>query len=138
MISAQLARYPARLVTYVHGDDLACPGQPGDLQTLQSHAPLAEDRDGIGDAQAGRLDRGHAVAQRLQAGRLAVGNPVVYLHQGNGRHGSTLGEATGQIEADNWSVATPVAPSGPTECAGAARELGPRRDAVTWPEAGHA
>ena len=81
MIGPELARHLARFVAHVDGDEQPGAAEPGDLQAFQPHAALAEDHDRVADLQFGGFDRRHAVAQRLQAGRLAVGNAVVDLHQ---------------------------------------------------------
>ena len=57
----------------------------------------------------GRFDCRHAVAERLQTRRLAVGDAVVHLHQRDFRQASPLGEAAGQVEANDRPLAAQVA-----------------------------
>ena len=130
MVRPEFARDLARLVAHVHGDDQARAAQAGDLQALQSHAALAEDHHRVRHPQLGRLDRRHAVAERLQTGRLAVGDAVVHLDEGDFRQTSAFREAAGQVEADDRSLAAEVAALGAAERALPARQLGPRRHAV--------
>src|SRR5260221_210738 len=65
MICTQFTRDFARLFADIDRDDQAGAAEPGDLQALQPHAPLAQDHDRISYAQLRRLDRSYAVAQRL-------------------------------------------------------------------------
>src|SRR5262249_27739951 len=112
MIGAEVAGNLARLVAHVHGDDLARPAEAGDLQALQPHAALAEYHDGVSHAQLGRLHRRHAVAERLQTGCLAVGDPIVHLDEGDFRQDGDLGKTAGEVEPDDRPLAAEVAPLG--------------------------
>ena len=114
------------------------PADAGDLQAFQPHAPLAEDRDRVADPDAGRLHRRDAVAQRLQARGLAVGDAVVDMHQRDLRQDRVFREAAGQLETDDGPLAAKVATPGATEGTIAAWQLGPRRDSIAGTKAGHA
>ena len=86
-------------------------------------------------SQLGRLDRRDAVAERLQARGLAVGDAVVHLDQRDLGDAGPLGEAARQVEPDDRPRAAQVAPLRAAERALAARQLRPRRDAVAGAEA---
>ena len=88
--------------------------------------------------QLGRFDRGHAVAERLQASGQAVGNAVVDFDQRNFGQEGQLGKTAWQIETDHRSAAAECAAAGIAERAILAGQLGPGGDPIARPITGHA
>ena len=112
MICTQRERDFASLGTHIYGDELASSAGACGLHTLDAHAALAKDGDGIARPDLRGLDSGDAVAQRLQGGGLAVGDAVIDLDQRDGREQGALGKTAGQLEADDWAAAAVVATLG--------------------------
>src|SRR5262249_1721814 len=92
-VRTELAGDPAGLLAHVDGDDQPRAAVPRDLEALQAHAPLAIDRDRIADANPRRLHSRDAIAERLEAGGLAVRDPVVHAHQRDLGEEGPLGKA---------------------------------------------
>ncbi|MEC4674323.1 MAG: hypothetical protein VST68_09050, partial [Nitrospirota bacterium] len=96
----------ARFLPHVHSDQHTRTTRTSDLHALKSHAALAEDSDGVPNLYFRRIHRGEAVGKRLQARRLAVRNSVVHFRQSDFGQQSKLGEAAGQLKADNRAPPT--------------------------------
>ena len=79
-----------------------------------------------------------AVAQRLQASPLTVGDPVVDVHQCDLGEEGTFGKTAGKVKADDRPFAAEVVLALKAEGAGATGELRPRRDAIAGPYPGDA
>jgi len=103
VVGAEFAGNLARFITHIDSHEQARAANARDLQTLQPHAALAKDHDCVSDPQLRRLHRCDAVAQGLQARRLAVGDSVVHFHQCDFRQRSDFRETTGKVEADDRS-----------------------------------
>ncbi len=82
---------------------------------------------------AGGLDGRDAVAEGLQAGGLAVRDPIVNAHQRNLGEEGPLGETAGKLKADDRSLAAEVVLALEAERAGAAGQFRPRRHAIARP-----
>ena len=130
MVRPERARDFASFIPDVDRDGQPGPGEPRNLQTLKPHASLAEDHHAVTDLESRCLHRGHAIAERLQAGRLAVGNPRVHFDQSDFGQRGQLGEAAGHVETNDGAQPAKIAAFALAQCTASARQLGPGRHAI--------
>ncbi len=129
-VGAQFSGHAARLIPHIHRDEHSGAAVSRDLQALQPHASLAENGHRIPDCNLRGLNRGYAVAQRLQTGGLAIRNVVGDLHQRDfGKH-RVFREASRQLKTDDRAFSTKMIAPSQTEGTILARQLGPGRHAV--------
>jgi hypothetical protein len=99
---------------------------------------LSDDRDGIPDPYVGGLNGRDAIAERLQAGGLTIGNPVVNESKRNFREHGILAKTARQLKSDDWALAAQMSTPGIAKRAAFAGQLRAGSDAVTWLKARNA
>ena len=95
VIGSEFARHRACFGANIDSNDTPGAADTRNLHAFQSHAALPEDRDGVSDPHACGFDGRNAVAERLKARGLTVGDPVVNVGQRDFGQNSIFRETPG-------------------------------------------
>jgi hypothetical protein len=81
-----------------------------------------------------RFDSRYTIAERLQTGGLAIRDSIINFYERNLGEQCDLRKTTGQVEPNDRPAAAKMTPLGATKWTLSARQLGPRRHAVSHTE----